>query len=158
MSLGSLAAKPEPYLTSLSGMGFGTQWVLKCGKAQKESFPMRHSTLLVSLFLATLPKLMAIPKLAFNSGPTSSLLDRPLTFLVCLHYLLQLVLGPRSQNFDDDTLFGSYALWIKISAYWRGPFAWSCYVHTLFLSRGTRKSPRKISSSLCWEAFAGGCY
>ena len=65
-------------------------------------------------------------KLAFNAGPTSSLLDRPLTFLICLHYLLQLVLGPRSQNFDDNTLFGSYALWIKISAYWRGPFASSC--------------------------------
>lgn len=112
-----------------------------CGKAQKESFPMRPSTLLVSLFLATLPKLMAIPKLAFNLGPTSSLLDRPLTFLVCLHYLLQLVLGPRSQNFDDDTLFGSYALWIKISAYWRGLFACSCYVHTLFFVKRHEEEP-----------------
>lgn len=84
---------------------------------------------------------MAIPKLAFNLGPTSSLLDRPLTFLVCLHYLLQLVLGPRSQNFDDDTLFGSYALWIKISAYWRGLFACSCYVHTLFFVKRHEEEP-----------------
>lgn len=34
-------------------------------------------------------------------------LSRPLTLLICLHYLLQLFFGPRSQDFDDDALSGS---------------------------------------------------
>lgn len=134
-------------------MDLGHSGCSKEWKSLESPFLMWPRTL--CLYSATLPKLMAIPKLAFNAGPTSPL-DRPFTFLICLHYLLQLVLGPRSQNFDDDTLFGSYALWIKISVYWRGTIC------ILLLSRGTRQAPRKNSlprsagRSLLEDVISGG--
>lgn len=94
----SLHAQPQ------LGTGFGIyrywDWYEKTSKG---SFPIWHSS------LGSFPTL--IPSQAANTSAIPRIpprhLGHPLTFLIGLHYLFQLVLGPRSQDLNDDPFFGS---------------------------------------------------
>lgn len=71
MRLGSSETDPDSYPISLSGTGFGTQKVLSIcvWKSPERILSSVAQYTACLLFAARLPKLMVIPKLAFNSGP-----------------------------------------------------------------------------------------